>query len=102
MARPQKFSTQRAIELFRETPSWRAVAKKLGVHPYSVQNALEPLGYIAIATVGQNRAWNVDDAVQLREKGMTYTQIAKVIGVSPSAIRKALVDLFGKGGRRKK
>jgi hypothetical protein len=102
MSKPTKFNVQKAIELFRETPSWRAVALELGVHPFSIQHALEPLGFKSVKPVGQQRTWDVKKAAKMRKKGITYEKIGEEVGASGCAVRMALVELYGKGGGYRK
>lgn len=86
------FDIEKAIEIFKELRSWRAVAKKLGVHPYSIQYALEPLGFKSIRPIGQKRTWDIEQAVEMRKKGKSIKELAKIFNRSTVTIRKGLVE----------
>lgn len=91
------FDINEAIREFDKTPSWGAVAKKLGVHPYSIQHALEPMGKKSIKSVGQRRKWDIEQAIKMRES-MSVRAIAKELGVSEVAIRKGIKE-FEEGSK---
>lgn len=106
MAMPRRgFDIEEAIVLFEKTPSWGAVAKALStenkcIHPYSIQSALEPLGYKTVRSVGHKRTWDVDKATEMRKKKQSYGNIAKALKVSEAAVRKAMMGLHGpRGGK---
>lgn len=99
MARYRTFDIEEAEKLFKITPSWRAVARQMGVHPDSVRFALEPLGYKSACRPGQRRTWSVKEAAKLRQRGKSIREIAKMFKRAESAIRRGLAQHAGaKGG----
>ena len=97
MPREITFDVDEAIALFRKYPSWRKVARKLGVHPYSVQSKLSSLGYVAVKAPFAKQ-WS-DEASELRGKGWSYQKISKKVGVSVTSIHREMTNKHGKGGR---
>jgi hypothetical protein len=99
------FDIEEAVALFEKTPSWGAVARALStkdkcIHPYSVQSALEPLGYKTVRGAGHKRTWDVDKATEMRGKKQSYGKISRVLKVSETAVRKAMMELHGpRGGK---
>ena len=97
MSREITFDVDEAIRLFAITPSWRKVAKQLGVHPYSVQSKLSSLGYVAVKAP-YAKQWS-DEASKLRGRGWGYQKISKKVGVSVTSIHREMIKKYGKGGR---
>ena len=92
------FDVDEAMRLFEATPSWRKVARQLGVHPYSLQSKLSSLGCKVDPDFLRIKIWS-DRASQLREEGQTYKQIGELLAVSPSTVQREMVRKHGKGGK---
>lgn len=101
MSSSTNFDVEKAIELFKELRSWRAVAQKLGVHPYSIQYALEPLGFKSVRSIGQKRTWDVERAADMRKKGKSIKELAKVFNRSTVTIRKGLTEYDSEHSERR-
>ena len=98
MPREVSFDVDRAVRLFKNCPSWRRVAKKLGVHPFSLQSKLSSLGYKADPGFFNTRGWS-DKASKLRKGGKTYKTIGEALGVSTTSVQREMTRKHGKGGR---
>jgi hypothetical protein len=98
MPREVSFDVDEAVSLFKKHPSWRKVAKMLGVHPFSLQSKLSSLGYSVDVDSLYEKKWS-DKASKMRRKHMTYKEIGLALGVSTSAIQREMVKKHGKGGR---
>ena len=70
--RPKKIKPSTDPEIKRQTKNYRLTRQKL---------------------VAQGQAVDIKRAVQLRLKGMTYPDIAKIMGVTKQAVHKALLPL---------
>lgn len=78
---------EKAIELWSEGLGWTEIGKKLGVHKFSVQFALERRGFSSNKTTpGPEKRWDTNQAIVLKQKGFNLRDISQILGISYTTI----------------
>ena len=83
----EKLNIKKAKELHSKGMGWREIGRILGVHPYSVQFALERRGFKSNRKPGVQRRIDWDKVLSLRGLGHTYSEIADIMEISFSAVQ---------------
>jgi DNA-binding transcriptional regulator LsrR (DeoR family) len=84
------FDVEKAISLYKDGLGWRGIARKLGVHPFSIQSMLNRLGYESKHPVGGVKKINDQEVYDLKDDGYTHKDISEILKISESAIQKIL------------
>ena len=84
--RTNNFDFEFAMKLYNEGKSWQEMGRILEIHPYSVQYWFAKRGLLSKRSSGQKRSWDTKDGYEMKQKGLTYREIAQTFGVSITAV----------------
>ena len=84
--RVKEFDFNFAKRLYDEGKSWHEIGRILGIHAFSVQYWFNKNGILSKRHIGRFRKWDVKEGLELRNKGLTFREIAQKFEVSITAV----------------